>query len=247
MKKILITTVFILATLSMMAQRPERGRSTGPTRGQRQEITTLVLTASTTESFKVYLDGDIVNRYAQRQVEVQLPDRGSHDIYVVLERPAEKIAMMVYQPISNREECRVTYNTRNRALELILPEAYTQHYNGRPHSGTSSQPGIMPPPPPQHNYCSEQEVDLMVDMLHKESFDSTRDKLAMNFVQQHPMKANQILRLCQEFTFNSGKVDFLKKAYPYCVDPENYAIVTTALTFSSDKEQILNLINNNRR
>lgn len=86
----------------------------------------------------------------------------------------------------------------------------------------------------------------MYSLLKKESFDDNRLSLAKQMVSTHNMSALQIKHLAEIFTFNNGKVDFLKYAYAYCVDPQNYYECLDVLTFSSDKEEVLKFIQNKR-
>lgn len=246
-----MAAALLLALVPAMAQRPGQGRSDNRPGGRYVEPYFLNITASTNEMFVVYVDGDIVNTSARRSVEITFPDNAPHDVYVVLERPYKKITMMVYQAVNRREECRVRYNPEFRGVELMLPNLPNPNQPGPdPHGWSPNGNGEgwnnYGGGPAVHHHCPEQEVDQMVAMLHNESFNSNRSKMALAFVQGHYLTSAQILRLCREFTFESDRVDFLEKAFPYCVDPENYVLTTQALTFNSDKEKILNLITNNR-
>lgn len=235
MKRILFIASLTLLSLAAMAQRPHHQTFS--------ESFTLTLKAAHNEAFVVYVDGDKVNRTPQREVVLDHLDNNTHDIYVVLTSPQEKINMMVYQPQNRREECRVHLDQRRGVLELLLPEQIAQPQN--PQTNIPIRTDARPMPQTEHHlqHCSDHEVDQMVSLLHNESFDTNREKLAENFVKNHQLLSSQILRLCQEFSFSSSKVNFLKMAYHYCVDPENYAITTSALTFSTDRETILDYIN----
>lgn len=228
--------LFAMALLMGMAAMAQHHRDHPIERPAPAEQATLVLTASMGERFVVYVDGDRVNRNPQQQVVVDNLDYDVHDIYVVLTSPEDKITMISFRPINRREECRVHYDRHRKKVELLLPEQVAQ---------MMQMPNPMDRPvvhqPEQHvvQHCSDHEVDQMVAALKSESFDSTREKLALNYAENHRLLAAHILRLAQEFDFDSNKKDFLKKAFCYCVDPENYAVVVSCLTFSSDKEELL--------
>lgn len=226
MKRIFFFIALSLMFTTLMAQNHAHQ--------QRFETFSLTLKAAHGEVFTVYVDGDIVNHTPQQQVHIKDLDQNPHDVYVVLTRPKDKITMMVYQPSRHREECIVRYDHRRGMIELEMP-------NQQPLSGIAEP---LPPAYPSHQpqHCSNEEVALMVQMIHNESFDSTKEKLALEFAQKHSLLASQIMQLAQEFSFDNHKKYFLKKAYSYCVDPENYAVVIGCLTFSSDKNEILDFI-----
>lgn len=240
MKRLIVGTLLLLMSMTAMAQHRPAHHAHPIESAIPNENVTLVITASRGELFTVYIDGDLVNRTPQRQVVVDNLNYDLHDVYVVLNSPENKITMMSFRPNNRREECLVHYDRHRNRVELLLPEQVAQPM---PHTNPFDHTVVHQPEVHVVQHCADEEVDLMVEALHNESFDSTREKLAMNYVENHRLCAYQILRLAQEFTFNSSKKDFLKVAYPYCADPENYAIVVNCLTFTSDKEEILNMIN----
>lgn len=240
MKKLILYALILLLGVAAMAQRPHNSqRRHTSQRPMPVENATLVLTASMGERFVVYVDGDRVNRNPQQQVVVDNLDYDMHDVYVVLTSPEDKITMATIRMANRREECRVRFDRKHSRVELILPEQIAQQMQV---PNPMERPVMHQPEVHVVQHCSDQEVDQMVAALKNERFDSTREKLAMNYVKSHSLLAAHILRLAQEFDFDSNKKEFLKEAYPFCVDPENYAVVVSCFTFSSDKEAILDFI-----
>ena len=232
MRKQFVLVMLLLMGMTAVAQhRPGHHQQPVP-----NEKATLVITASMGERFVVYVDGDRVNRNPQQQVVVDHLDYEMHDIYVVLTSPEDKITMISFRPSNRREECRVRYDRHRNKVELLLPEQVAQMTQV---PNPMDRPVMHQPEVHVVQHCSDQEVDLMVAALKSERFDSTREKLALNYAENHRLLSSHILRLAQELDFDSSKKDFLKKAFPYCVDPENYAVVVSCLTFSSDKEELL--------
>lgn len=192
-----------------------------------QLIHTVSITAEYGELFVVYVDGDIVNKKAASSVLVQNLTPQPHDIYVVLKRPVDKIAVIRYQPNMLVENIFVSYNTMTGRLEL-----------------KSMQPQPMNPQVQPPHICTFEEVERMYNTLKKESFDDTRLSLAKTMVSNNRMAAHQIKRLAESFSFDSNKLTFLKYAYTYCIDQQNYYECAEVLTFASDKEKLLRYINN---
>lgn len=192
-----------------------------------QAMYTVSLTAAHGEEFVVYVDGDIVNRKSLSSVLVQNLTPHPHDIYVVLKRPAEKIAMIKHLPTLPVENLMVSYNPVSGILELkfIQPQLPI--------------PQVQPP-----HVCTFEEVEKMFTALKNESFDETRLSMAKNMVANNKMAAHQIKRLAESFSFDNNKLSFLKYAYDYCIDRQNYYECVDVLSFSSDKEALLRYINN---
>lgn len=205
-------------------QNPHHHHAPNP---QHPAMHTVSLTAAHGEEFVVYVDGDIVNRKASSSVLVQNLTSHPHDIYVVLKRPAEKIAMIRYQPTLSVENLMVFYNPTSGILELksLQPQPPT--------------PQVQPP-----HVCTFEEVEKMFTALKKESFDESRLSMAKNMVANNKMAAHQIKRLAESFSFDNNKLSFLKYAYDYCIDRQNYYECVDVLSFSSDKEALLRYINN---
>lgn len=245
MKKLVIITIAMLLIPCLMAQpggnhhnhqqhNPQHQNAPNPQHPNYpnpqhpgQLIHTVSITAEHGEEFVVYVDGDIVNKKAASSVLVQNLTPQPHDIFVVLKRPTDKIALIRYQPNMLVENFFVSYNTMTGRLEL-----------------RSMQPQIANQQPVPPHICTFEEVERMYNALKKESFDETRLSLAKTMVSNNRMAAHQIKRLAESFSFDSNKLSFLKYAYTYCIDRQNYYECADVLTFTSDKEKLLRYINN---
>ena len=188
---------------------------------------TLTLNSDHGELFQVYVDGDIVNRQPMSSVLVKGLSPMPHDLYVVLKQPVDKIVMMTYTPSGASEQLKVLYNHRNNALEIITPP---QH-----------QAGYVPAPD-MPRVCTPEEAERMYQTLKKESFDENRLNMAKFMVPSNRLLAIQIKHLAESFSFDKSKVDFLKFAYDFCVDPNNYYTCLEVLSFAKDKEDVMRYI-----
>ena len=240
MRKLIIIAIAILLSPCLIAQpggnhhNPQHQSAPNPHQHHTpnphhpaQFTHSIAFTAAHGETFVVYVDGDIVNKKAASSVLVQNLTPQPHDIFVVLKRPADKITMMRYQPNMLVENIFVSYNMMTGRLEL-----------------KSMQPQPMNPQVQPPRICTFEEVERMYNTLKKESFDETRLSLAKTMVSNNRMAAHQIKRLAESFSFDSNKLTFLKYAYTYCIDQQNYYECVDVLTFSSDKENLLRYINN---
>ena len=188
---------------------------------------TLTFAAEHGEEFMVYVDGDIVNRKPSPIVIVPNLSHQTHDIYVVLKRPMDKITMVKFHPNMTIDKYVVSYNVKDGMLRLLPMQPV---------------PTVSPVQPP--HVCTFEEVERMYTALKNESFDETRSSMAKNMVANNKMAAHQIKRLAESFSFDNNKLSFLKYAYDYCIDRQNYYECVDVLSFSSDKEALLRYINN---
>ena len=207
------------------------------------------------EAFSVFVDGNLVNRMPQSRVMVNDISNQTHEVVVVLKRPAEKAAVLSLRPGEPNVTVNVNYDMRLEQLYLFTAghnrgdnnemEGYRQRPDAR--REIAGQPGAVAPPPhaplpPDITLPTDEDVEGMIERLRAMSFDSDRLALGRAIVAATPMSAAQISRLAKAIDFSNSQVDFLKYAYHYCVDKENYYRTVDVLTFSSDKKKVLDYI-----
>lgn len=249
MRKILMAVLLCLAGMTTMAQPGQGSRTPGyvppPTRY------TVRFESQHGEAFSVFVDGDLVNRMPQSRVMVNDVSDQTHEVVVVLRRPAEKAAVMSLRPGEPNVVVNVNYDQRLEQLLLYTPshnraESYVA--DRRPVYRDDNVTVIVPPSkplPPPHNEVrgvSDEDVAAMVVRMKGQTFDSDRLALGKVLVASSELTAAQIGRLAETIDFSNSQVEFLKYAYNYCIDPVNYYLTTDALTFSSDKKKVLDYI-----
>ena len=241
MKKLLSLFLIFLMASSVIAQpgsgRPHPNTPNNPGAPQHHNPMppmrhTVTLSSDHGELFQVYVDGDIVNRQPMNSVVVNDLSPKPHDLYVVLKRPADKIVMMNYTPSMPSEHLKVLFNPRNSTLEIITPHQHQADYT---------------PVPEMPRVCTPEEAERMYQTLKKESFDENRLNMAKFMVPSNRLLAIQIKHLAESFSFDKSKVDFLKFAYDFCVDPNNYYTCLEVLTFAKDKEDVMKHIQSKKR
>jgi len=204
------------------------------------------------EAFSVFIDGNLMNRMPQSRVMVNEISDQTHEVVVVLRRPAEKAAVMNLRPGEPNVVVNVNYDERLEQLLLYTPS----HNRAESYLNESSllysdnsvmvneTPSSMPlsPADPEERGASDQDVAAMVARMKAQTFDSDRLALGKVIVASANLTAVQIGRLAETIDFSNSQVEFLKYAYHYCIDPVNYYRTTDALTFTSDKKKVLDYI-----
>ncbi len=78
--------------------------------------------------------------------------------------------------------------------------------------------------------------------MRDESFDSDRLALGLSYVKGHNSSAQEISQMASLFTFDSSRLKFAKQAYAFCFNPQDYYLVASTFTFSSNKRELLSYI-----
>lgn len=201
------------------------------------------------ETFTVFLDGDQMNRMPQSRVMVNDISDQTHEVVVVLKRPAAKATVLQLRPGEANVTVNVNYDMRQEQLYLYTP-AYNrpdgglQARNRRPARSVDESDDFDPLPVDDQptRLATDDDVDMMVLQLKAQSFDNERLALAKTLVSSALFTSDQIARMGHTIDFSNSQVEFLKYAYQYCVDPREYSRAIEILTFNTDKKKVQDYI-----
>jgi hypothetical protein len=84
----------------------------------------------------------------------------------------------------------------------------------------------------------DQAFASLTETLKRESFESTRLKLARQVTEQHYFTSAQVRSLLQLFTFEESRLDLAKYMYGITIDRENYFQLYNVFTYSASKEEL---------
>ena len=105
---------------------------------------------------------------------------------------------------------------------------------------------VAPPSPPTHpqhvKTATPKEVNEMVRVLKKLSFDDNRMEVAKLCVMLRPVTVADLARMASTFTFDSNRLAFYKFAYEYCPDKERYVMLKDSFRLSSDQRAFVNFV-----
>lgn len=82
------------------------------------------------------------------------------------------------------------------------------------------------------------QFSMMIQHISQQSFDSNRLQVAQQIVSANRLTSAQVTDIARLFSFESTRLDFVKFAYPYVVDPGSYFMVNNAFTFSSSVDEL---------
>lgn len=114
---------------------------------------------------------------------------------------------------------------------------YDQHHD--PHHHHNDPHHHQPTPPPAPRVANDEQVRWALQVLNKQSYDDKRMEVARLCVVLCPFPVRDLSRMASCFTMEDRKVDFLKFAYRYCPDPENYYRLRDVLRYRSDYDKLM--------
>lgn len=79
--------------------------------------------------------------------------------------------------------------------------------------------------------------------IGKQAFDKDKLRMAIFIGSNNYLTSDQIATISKKFSFEDGRVDFLKSAYANCVDKGMYFKAINTLTFSANKDKVWDYIN----
>lgn len=244
MKKALFTILLALIVPLTMAQHHPNPHSSFP-----EKKSTIIFAAENNELFWVTINGRNINKRAQNIVKIHnLPNRLC-EVQIVLKSPVSGSVNLKITPQIDMERYVVSYNERTRKVQVTPMCESHDHSHPHPHHGPQPPTHVVPPVPPAvphaHLVCSSEEVNEMCQSIRRESFDDNRMEMAKLMVKSNGklFKVSHIKKMANCLTFDRSKLNFLKFAFTYCADPNNYYECVNVLTFSSDKKKLMQFLN----
>ena len=99
---------------------------------------------------------------------------------------------------------------------------------------------------PRHHHrppcASQEQMQLVMKSLEKQSFDDQKLEIAELCVAIGSFCTRDLERMAKVFSFDDNRLAFLKFAYEYCTDPENYPMLKESFTFSSNYDKLIEYI-----
>ena len=116
----------------------------------------------------------------------------------------------------------------------------TTHQSTTTHSGGHQQQQQQPQYTGNCNGWPMNGADFSAakKTISESSFDDTKLSTAKSIASSNCLTCDQILQICNLFSFEENKLTFAKFAYKYTTDPKNYFKVNNVFNFSSSKEEL---------
>jgi len=96
-------------------------------------------------------------------------------------------------------------------------------------------------------FASPEQVKEIISYPKSLSFDKERLQAAMLCVKLCPIASEDLGRIIKTFSFEDGRIELLKMAYPYCPDKRHYYEAVNQLSFLSSRDNVYNYIEKHYR
>lgn len=95
------------------------------------------------------------------------------------------------------------------------------------------------------NVASDSDVATMVEKIDSQAFKDEKLSRARLVTKNYCFIATQVVSIMEAFTFEDNKLTMAKELYDQTTDKSNYDIVVDALTYKSDREELIDYISQN--
>lgn len=89
---------------------------------------------------------------------------------------------------------------------------------------------------------SEGRFKQLIDQIKKASFETSKESVAKQALKTNNITCSQLVRILNEFSFESTKLQFAKDAYKNVVDKNNYYLINDVFVFQSSKDDLLEFL-----
>ena len=93
-----------------------------------------------------------------------------------------------------------------------------------------------------YNCARHDQMRMVKQTLHKQSFDDDKLEIACLCVTLGEFCTLDLADMAAEFSFDDNRTKFLKYAYDYCTDPQNYYFLRDSFTFKSNFDDMMSTI-----
>lgn len=100
--------------------------------------------------------------------------------------------------------------------------------------------------PGNYRQISAYDFSMLKQYVQKEAFDDRKISIAKQAASTSYFSTAQVRDLMSAFSFDDGKLDVAKYFYNRTIDRNNYYQLTDVLSFSSNKDELLNYIKRTR-
>ncbi|MCQ2204725.1 MAG: DUF4476 domain-containing protein [Bacteroidales bacterium] len=116
------------------------------------------------------------------------------------------------------------------------------HHDGQGHKGLHHGQGKRHHRGGRMHFASPEKVDLIYNYVNDQMSSNDKKKAVKLCMQLTPMKAEDISRMIDLFSFDDDKMEILEFCYPLCPNKEKYVIAIDKLSFSSNKDKMYKMM-----
>lgn len=255
MRKIL-NFCLLIALLSVFGVVSAQNNGNGP-RTPRTSVTV----SSGNQPFWLFIDDVLQNENSVSSIRVDAIPEGKHYMRVELDNE-DHLTIGQFVTLQRRNTYWIE-NQRNlfglsadrgaTAPELVVfykyvrqdyphnsygparPENYRPAWDKPEYDNPSQQIVTVPEETVPMVAMYDKDFQMALDLIKKESFENGKITVAQQVVDNNFLNISQIKQICAVFDFDKSRLEFVKSAYPKCVEKNNYYLLNSVFDFSSSK------------
>ncbi len=238
-------------------------------KGGNNQNSSLVVVSNTQNRFTVNIDNNRdyqsnENNGYGNTINVGSLQSGNHAIIInEIRRPIfgnQRVQQIYNSVLYFKPGVETNINITNTGQVIITERQFNNNGNGMGYGkkkkkykrydcddNTQNYPNNYPPSyPNNYRQISAYDFSMLKQYVQKEAFDDRKISIAKQAASTSYFSTAQVRDLMSAFSFDDGKLDVAKYFYNRTIDRNNYYQLTDVLSFSSNKDELLNYIKRTR-
>lgn len=252
MKNNLLKLALCILAVAMLTGLPYSGFAQQPRHPQHQgnNVPLSITVTSDYEGFWIFIDDIRQNEQPTKSIRLDRVPGGEHYLRVEMnDAEHHTVGQLIFiDPANNRFRVEKQRHLFGLSIgyaiarpEVVMPLIAHQanHPQGMGRPGLP-HPTVRPamPAPVVTPAMSEGDFQIALERVKSENFESNRITAAKRIVNNNYFTVGQIEQLCRLFEFDNNRLEFVKYAYPRCVEQGRYYMLRDLFTFDSHKQEL---------
>lgn len=225
MKKSLIAVVCVLMAFATASAQIL-------TKNYLPETLTITVKAQKNEVFTVKLDGKSYSNAPGKVFTIKdLKPKKMYDLEVSVQEPVKDVIGTDLELSAGHYVLIVSSDEAAGKADIAFGDNADLPKDEASQGGSNSSKGNA------DKLCSDADVSQIISLMKQDPFDDTRLHYAKGFVKKNRLlSTEQIRRIADAFSYDKGRLPFVKYAYDFCADKENYSDLRNAFSEKASKD-----------
>lgn len=196
------------------------------------ETLTITVKAQKNEVFTVKLDGKSYSQAPGKVFTIKdLKPNKMYDLEVSVQEPVKDVIGTDLELSAGHYVLIVSSDVEAGKADIAFGDEADIPQNEASQGGSNSSKGN------DDKLCSDADVSQIISLMEQDPFDDTRMHYAKGFVKKNRLlSTEQIRRIAAAFSYDKARLPFVKYAYDFCADKENYSALSGVFTEKASKD-----------
>lgn len=189
------------------------------------ETLTITVKAKNDEVFTVKLDGKSYGKAPGKEFTIKdLQPKKMYDLEVKVQEPVKDVIGTDLELGAGHYVLIVSSDVDAGTADIAFGDDADIPKDEASQGGANSSKGNA------DKLCNDSDVSQIISLMEQDPFDDTRMHYAKGFVKKNRLlSTEQIRRIAAAFSYDNARLPFVKYAYDYCADKENYGSLAETL------------------